>query len=95
MSLALAAVLGVLLLRRYEVRPPVYRKAASSGTARAGGKMLLHASPKCGALASSYDQPTAAVETYMLLAGISYGKRIGNARSAPRGSVSAWRLSIL
>ena len=87
LSLALAAVFGVLLLRRYEVRSPVYRKAASSGNARAGGKVLLFASPACGALASSYDQPSAVVETYLRLAGIGNEKRLGNARKAPRGSV--------
>ena len=86
--LALAAVFGVLLLRRYEVRSPVYRKAATSGNARAGGKVLLFASPACGALASSHDQPSAAVETYLRLAGIDYEKRLGNSRKAPRGSVS-------
>ncbi len=87
LSLALAAVFGMLLLRRYEVRSPVYRKAASSGNPRAGGKVLLFASPACGALASSYDQPSAAVETYLRLAGIEYEKRLGKARKAPRGSV--------
>ena len=87
LSLALAAVFGVFLLRRYEVKSPVYRKAASGGSARAGGKVLLFASPTCGALASSHDQPSAAVETYLLLAGIEHEKRLGDARKAPRGSV--------
>ena len=86
-------MLGVLLLRHYEVRAPVYRKAANSGTTRAGGKVLLFASPKCGALASSFDQPSAAVETYLRLAGISYEKRNGSARNAPRGAVSTCLLS--
>ena len=95
LSLALAAVFGVLLLRRYEVRSPVYRKAASSGNARAGGKVLLFASPACRSLASSYDQPSAAVETYLLLAGIDYEKRLGNARTAPRGSVRGFLSGLI
>ena len=89
LSLALAAVVGVVLLRRYEISPQMYGEAARSGNARAGGKVVLYAAPSCGALASSYDQASAAVETYLLLAGISYEKRLGSAGKAPRGRVCA------
>ena len=88
-SLALAAVVGVILLRRYEVSPPIYREAARSGNVSASGDIALYASPACGELASSYDQASAAVETYLLLAGMSHEKRLGSARKAPRGRVRA------